>query len=96
MWLLGRKVREIEMYLPLKGQKILLCFILPTLKALSNYANSRLKKKKERKKIFSSEAIKCFHYLMKAHLVKLSSLSQKMMGLSLTSHLQGRGHAQWG
>lgn len=67
-----------------------------TLKALSNYANSRLKKKKERKKIFSSEAIKCFHYLMKAHLVKLSSLSQKMTGLSLTSHLQGRGHAQWG
>lgn len=50
MWLLGRKVREIEMYLPLKRQKILLCFILPTLKALSNYGNSRLKKKKREKK----------------------------------------------
>lgn len=52
MWLLGRKVREIEMYLPLKRQKILVCFILPTLKALSNYANSRLKKKKREKKYF--------------------------------------------
>lgn len=52
MWLLERKVREIEMYLPLKKKKILLCFILPTLKALSNYVNSRLKKKKREKNIF--------------------------------------------